>query len=216
MKREGYLATLSVITTLLLGELDDTGTAFALTDPLWIGVMTHVFYNTGYYCILASVVTSVVTSLSALVTRTPSRVLVPTLLASVGLSSFLVEIAIVDASKWFNIERTDPEWGSVPEHVRLPHYLASVVPFGIFVLGMVPLSYSVWAEHLRKRREFDARGVDFEDATRRGLAIEVGPQARGGGSVESARLLPALALSRPLSRPPSRLPPRLPLPLSHV
>lgn len=181
MKREGYLATLSIITVLLLGELDNSGSDFGLTKPLWIGAVSWIVWLISHYAILASIILCIVTALSALTTGTPSHVVPPTVFAGIGTVFYLLNNALEDIMTWFNFERVSIlvdgkkvgiGYGTIPEEYRTIYYLCNVVPWILFLGAIVPYSVSIHRRHLREKVDFERRGIKYADAEQAGLRVE--------------------------------------------
>lgn len=181
MKREGYLATLSLITVLLLTELDNSGSDFGLTEPPWIGAVSWLVWLVSHYTILGSIVLCVVTAVSALLTGTPSRIVLPTVLAGIGTLFYLINNAVEDVMRWFNFERvtiivngvTVPVgYGTIPNNYKVVYYVVNAVPFWLFVLTIVPLSLYTHQRHLYDKENLAMRGITYDDAEQEGLNVE--------------------------------------------
>lgn len=194
MRREAYLATLSFITVLLLAELDNAGSDFGLTKPLWIGATSWVVWLISHYSILASLILCIVTSFSALATGTPSRVVPPTVLAGVGALFYLINYALEDVMRWFNFERVtvrvdgadvDVGYGTIPDEYKVAYYVCNAVPFWLFLLAIVPFSLHTHRQHHADKRELAARGVTYNDAEQAAIKVE----AQGGAAAPLAVLL---------------------------
>lgn len=186
MKREGYLSTLSVIAVLLMGELDNSGSEFGITKPPWIGAVSWIVWLISHYTIQGSVILCVVTALSALVTRTPSRIIPPTVLVAIGTLFYLINDALEDVMQWFNFERvtvtvngveTPIGYGTIPGEYTVPYYVVNTVPFWIFLLTIVPYSYHTYQLHLADKKRQESEGITYGDAAEADFPI----RAQGGG-----------------------------------
>lgn len=187
MKREAYVATLTFVTVLLLGELDNAGSTFGLTKPLWIGAASWIVWLLSHYTILASLILSVVTSFSALSTGTPSRIVPPTVLTGIGALFYLANGAVEDVMTWFNYEhvsivvdgvKVQIGYGTVPEEYRAIYYACNAVPFWLFMLTIIPYSFYTNRLHRTDKADFAARGIRYDGAEQQDLAVDAaGPCA---------------------------------------
>ena len=192
MKREAYLATLSFITVLLLGELDNAGSVFGITKPLWIGAASWLLWLLSHYTILGALILSVVTSFAALVTGTPSRVVPPTVLAGIGALAYLLNSALEDVMRWFNFERVTVlvngvevaiGYGTIPDEYQVVYYLCSAIPLGVFLVTITLYSYYVTRLHRADKTALEARGIRFEGAEEKWLDVDAMAPGGGGGGV---------------------------------
>ena len=181
MKREAYLASLSFITVLLLGELDNAGSVFGVTKPLWIGAVSWVVWLVSHYTILGSLILCVVTSFSALATGTPSRIVPPTILAGTGALFYLINSGLEDVMRWFNFERVTllvngvevpVGYGTIPDEYKVTYYVCNAVPFWLFLLTIIPFGYYTTRLHRSDKADLESRGIKYEGAEQPGLHVD--------------------------------------------
>jgi hypothetical protein len=165
MKREGFLATLSLMGLLLLPEFDHYEDEYGLIDSLWVGVIEMASNVIGYYCVLTSVTISVVTTLAALFTKTPSRVIAPTVFVGIGLLFYMINRLIFYRWKWLNLHSNKTTDGSIiPEQFRVPYYLCHLIPALTFTVCIVPYSIAIYFMHIDTKIKMDKLGIKFDDA----------------------------------------------------
>lgn len=173
MRRVEHLTALSFVTVLLFTELDDTGEKFYITKTRWCGELAYVLYQIAWYCLLYSVVSSLITSYYSYETHTPARVAIPTLFFFLGVSSYLCEIAVLDYVKWHNVLLSEVEengvmiplsYGHIPEDTLAQHYAGALVPFIVFLLGIVYTAIDVRNYHTVLASEYKKYGIRYDDA----------------------------------------------------
>ena len=169
MKRVDYLNTLGVVTVLLIAEIKDTQDDIMTTKSVALGGAMRLFFSLSYYCFFASIVISLVSSLTALHTGTAARVLVASILTFAGLTIYFVLLAMHDYAQ-YNDMYTDSDYHdkdndlstSKEEYMHLL-YVMSIVPFVLCVVFLVPGSIYISYQHFVDRSNYKKLGVVFDE-----------------------------------------------------
>ena len=129
VERKDYLATMAIVSVLILQEVDDEGTDFNYTNPLWMATLTSWLSEVCWYAFLLSILGAVTTTFFAVLFRTNVCVVSPTLWLVFGLVLYLIEVIVdqyVTAYK-----RGTLDW---PDSYNAEFYASYVVPSWAFVV----------------------------------------------------------------------------------
>ena len=169
MKRVDYLNTLGVVTVLLVAEVKNTQSEFKITEPVYFCVLMRLLFNISYYSFFASIVLSLVSSLTALHTGTAARVLSASTLTFFGLAIYFLLRGMHDYAIWNDLYTTDdyhdndddPETSS--ERIKHTLYLVSIIPLVVCVLLLFPGCIYEGYMHFRARRNYKRLGLVFDE-----------------------------------------------------
>ena len=113
------------------------------------------------------------TSYFALNTRTPADIDVPTGFFLVGISAYMLQTALIDYSRWFNLlvssvtkdgETIQIGYGTIPENAQVPHYIVALIPFLVFITGTPVYFVCIRRAHLKTKRKYIRTGFEYEGA----------------------------------------------------
>lgn len=163
MNREGFLATLTILSVLLIEQLSKFGSEFGLTKPLWIGGLRWSLFSTSYHLFILSTYGATATSVFAVIYGTKAHIISPSALTGFGLFAFLLETSVESVAMWFNYEFVQMdeklvEYGHIPTAYRSAYYVSYAVPHYLAILSIVPYTLHIRRDHIAQRQKLCASG----------------------------------------------------------
>lgn len=152
---EFYLGTLGLTNVLLLSEVQSHGTDWNCTEPLWIGMVVECFESISYHSLIVSLFTILLISYKSFNGGTV-RLHIPTILTSLGLLAFCLELSFWIVQFSFSLELSEEgeggcRQGHIPERFQLPLFLVYGMPQYIaFFIVFPAIIYVEFAEDIQR------------------------------------------------------------------